>query len=151
MFINIYSKGRYPANMLSNFASHSFDFDDYKGIPCMEGFLQSLKFQDTAEQQRVLYMKAKEAKEYGSKRSWDRYLYWKGTKVDRFSKEYQSLLEKAYRSMLANPNFKQALVDSKRKILLHTIGKTMRKNTVLTSWEFVRILYKLRTDVRRNG
>ena len=98
--------------------NESFDFDDYKGIPCMEGLLQSLKFQDTAEQQRVLYMKAKEAKEYGSKRSWDRYLYWKGTKVDRFSKEYQSLLEKAYRSMLANPNFKQELVDSKRKILL---------------------------------
>lgn len=151
MFINIYSKGCYPANMLSNFAPHSFDFDSYKGIPCMEAFLQSLKFQDAAEQQRVLYMTAKEAKEYGSKKSWDRYLYWKGMRVDRFSKEYRGLLENAYRSMLANPNFKQALIDSKRKLLFHTIGKTVRKNTILTWWEFVWILYKLRKDVRRNG
>ena len=148
--LDIKAKDKGIGGALSNFAPHAFTID---GVQCasMEGFLQSLKFQDTAEQQRVLYMKAKEAKEYGSKRSWDRYLYWKGTKVDRFSKEYQSLLEKAYRSMLANPNFKQALVDSKRKILLHTIGKTMRKNTVLTWWEFIWILYKLRKDVRRNG
>lgn len=151
MFINIYSKGRYPADMLSNFAPHSFDFDGYKDIPCMEAFLQSLKFRDAAEQQQVLYMTAKEAKEYGSKRSWDKYLYWNGTEVDRFSEEYQILLERAYRAMLANPDFKQALMDSGRKLLFHTIGKTMQKNTVLTWWELVSILYKLRKDVRHNG
>lgn len=43
MFINIYSKGRYSANALSNFYSHSFAFEGFKNIPCMEAFLQSLK------------------------------------------------------------------------------------------------------------
>lgn len=68
MFINIYSKGKYPANMLSNFAPHEFDFDGYKRIPCMESFLQSLKFQDvvvnavfcTWQQKRPKHMVAQE-------------------------------------------------------------------------------------------
>ena len=45
MFINIYLKGRYPANALSDFHSHSFAFDGFKKIPCMEAFLQSIKFE----------------------------------------------------------------------------------------------------------
>lgn len=151
MFINIYSKGKYPANMLSNFAPHAFDFDGYKQIPCMESFLQSLKFQDIAEQKRVLYMTAKEAKIYGSSKNWDGILYWKDKKIDRFSKEYLCFIESAYRSMLSNPNFKCALIDSKRKLLFHTIGKTLRKNTVLTWWEFIWLLYKMRKEVRHNG
>ena len=144
MLINIYSKGKYPANVLSNFATNEFDFAGHKQIPCMESFLQSLKFQDIVEQRRVLQMTAKEAKEYGNTINWDRYLYWEGKKVDRFSKEYRYLLEGAYRAMLVNPNFKQALIDSGNKIFLHTIGKTLRKNTVLTWWEFIWILYKMR-------
>ena len=86
MLINIYSKGKYPANVLSNFAANAFDFAGYKQIPGMESFLQSLKFEDSTEQQRVLYMTAKEAKSYGGEKSWNRYLYWEGKKVDRFSK-----------------------------------------------------------------
>lgn len=151
MLINIYSKGKYPANVLSNFAANEFDFAGYKQIPCMESFLQSLKFEDSAKQQRVLYMTAKEAKVYGSAKSWNRFLYWEGKKVDRFSKAYRSLLEDAYRSMLVNPKFKQALIDSRRNLFFHTMGKTVRRNTVLTWWEFVWILYKLRKDVRWNG
>lgn len=151
MLINIYSKGKYPANVLSNFAANEFDFAGYKQIPCMESFLQPLKFEDSAEQQRVLYMTAKKAKVYGSAKSWNRFLYWEGKKVDRFSKAYRSLLEDAYRSMLVNPKFKQALIDSRRNLFFHTMGKTVRRNTVLTWWEFVWILYKLRKDVRRNG
>lgn len=96
-------------------------------------------------------MTAKEAKVYGSAKSWNRFLYWEGKKVDRFSKAYRSLLEDAYRSMLVNPKFKQALIDSRRNLFFYTMGKTVRRNTVLTWWEFVWILYKLRKDVRRNG
>lgn len=151
MLINIYSNGKYPANVLSNFAANEFDFAGYKQILCMESFLQSLKFEDSAEQQRVLYMTAKEAKVYGSAKSWNKFLYWEDKKVDRFSKAYRSLLEDAYRSMLVNPKFKQALIDSRRNLFFYTMGKTVRRNTVLTWWEFVWILYKLRKDVRRNG
>lgn len=151
MVINIYSKGRYPANTLSNFAPNCFDFDGFTNIPCMEAFLQSLKFEDTGEQQRVLYMNAKEAKAVGSAQKWEKYLYWNGRKLERFSKEYFSLIENAYSALSRNPNFSQALVDSGRKVLLHTIGKTLRRNTVLTWWEFTKILHKLRKAVNRKG
>ena len=43
----------YPSSALSNFAPHSFVFD---GIECasMEGFLQSLKFQDPEMQKQMM-------------------------------------------------------------------------------------------------
>lgn len=151
MIINIYSKGKYPANALSNFAPNCFDFDGFTNIPCMEAFLQSLKFEDAREQQCVLYMHAKEAKTAGCAQKWEKYLYWNGRKLNRFSKDYFSLIENAYNALSMNPHFRQALVDSGRKILLHTIGKTCRRNTVLTWWEFTTILHKLRKTARRNG
>lgn len=107
LVINIYSKGKYPANKLSNFAPNSFDFNGFTNIPCMESFLQSLKFEDAREQQRVLYMNAKEAKTVGSAQKWKKFLFWNGKKFNRFSKEYFSLIENAYNSLLMNPNFRQ--------------------------------------------
>lgn len=151
MFINIYSKGHYPANALSNFYPHTFNFDGFENITCMEAFLQSLKFEDANKQLCVLYKNAKEAKAIGSAQSWKKNLYWNGRKFERYSKEYVDLIEAAYHSLLANPNFRQALIDSGKNILLHTIGKTLRKNTVLTWWEFTGILHRLRKDVRQNG
>lgn len=147
MFINIYSQGRYPANALSNFAPHKFDFDGFNNIPCMEAFLQSLKFEDITKQKQVLYMNAKDAKKTGSQKNWDRYLFWKGQKIDRHSQEYNQLVERAYRKLLMNDDFRQALINTKRKILIHSIGKFSRKKTVLTWWEFVRILTKLRKEI----
>lgn len=150
MVINIYSKGKYPANILSNFAPNCFDFDGFTQIPCMESFLQSLKFEDLTEQRKVLYMTAKEAKKTGNNKSWSKYLFWNGQKIDRFSKEYRLLIKTAYRSLLLNSAFRIALLETKNRILLHTIGKTFRKNTVLTWWEFVGVLYELRRELKRN-
>lgn len=147
MVINIHSTGRYPADALSNFAPHAFSFDGHTDIPCMEAFLQSLKFEDPQEQQRVLAMPAREAKQAGSSRQWHRFLYWNGRKIDRFSADYARLIESAYRCLLQNPAFRQALADSKGRLLLHTIGKAFRRNTVLTWWEFVGMLHKLRKEV----
>lgn len=47
--LDIWSKSPYPANVLSNLCSNGFRFD---GVLCgsMEGFLQSLKYQDTGKQ-----------------------------------------------------------------------------------------------------
>ena len=147
MFINIHSTGKYPADALSNFAPHVFSFDGHAAIPCMEAFLQSLKFEDPHEQLRVLAMPAKEAKRVGSNQRWHRFLYWNGRKIDRFSVDYIQLLESAYRCLMQNPTFLQAMIDSKGHLLLHTIGKTFRRNTVLTWWEFVGLLHKLRKEV----
>lgn len=81
MFINIYSKGKYPANALSNFAPHEFDFDGFNHISCMETFLQSLKFENPNEQSQVMHMNARVAKKVGVRKKWSRYLFWKGKKL----------------------------------------------------------------------
>lgn len=147
MFLNVYSKGKYPANILSNFAANTFDFDGFCNIPSMESFLQSLKFSDPDMQRNVLYMEAKTAKRVGSTQHWQRTLNWKGTEIDRFSREYTLIIESAYRCLLANTDFRKALKDSNGKILIHTIGKFRRSKTVLTWWEFVSILSKLRREM----
>ena len=60
--IDIYSKGDYPANVLSNFYPNEFVID---GVRCggMEGFLQSLKFRRKGRQEAVAALSGKEAKE----------------------------------------------------------------------------------------
>ncbi len=147
IILNIYSKGRYPADALSNFAPHPFDFDGVADIPCMEAFLQSLKFSDPREQSAVLRLSGKEAKQAGADHGWNRTLYWQGREIDRFSGDYTRLVERAYRALLQNDGFRAALQASGHSILLHTIGRTLRKNTVLTWWEFTGILYRLRKSL----
>jgi predicted NAD-dependent protein-ADP-ribosyltransferase YbiA (DUF1768 family) len=50
--MDIYSKGEYPANVLSNFYPNGFELD---GIKCrsMESFLQSLKYKNTCRQLEI--------------------------------------------------------------------------------------------------
>ena len=59
----------YPSSSLSNFAPHEFVID---GITCqsMEGFLQSLKFQDKEMQKHICTLVGKKAKFKGSKKNW---------------------------------------------------------------------------------
>lgn len=151
MFLNIYSKGKYPSNELSNFAPHKFDFDGFQNIPCMEAFLQSLKFEEPEEQEQILYLSAKEAKAAGACKEWHTWLFWKGQKINRFSEEYTELITRAYKSLLLNDEFREALLASKNRILVHMIGKTFRKNTVLTWWEFTSILTRLRKEVLQSN
>lgn len=150
LFVNIHSKGKYPANALSNFCPHSFRLD---GIPItsMESFLQSLKFEDQAQQVQVCHMDAKAAKEAGQQQHWQQsgMLYWQGIRFSRYGAEYQKLLERAYAVMGRNPRFIKALQDSGRCIFLHTAGKLSRRQTCLTTWEFCRLLYRQRRKVRR--
>lgn len=77
-------------------------------------------------------------------------LYWRGEKYDRYSKEYFDLLIRAYESLCSqSASFRCALRASYPRILMHTIGKWKRENTVLTWWEFTRILTKMRFKVVR--
>ncbi len=146
--LNIHSKGSYPAHALSNFAPHVFRFDGIE-IMCMEAFLQSLKFADITQQDAVLQMCAKEAKEAGTAQGWQTFLFWRGEKIDRYSEAYRSLIERAYLALYENPAFREALSASGRCILRHSIGKSFRRHTVLTKREFIRNLYKLRKKLRR--
>lgn len=98
--MDISSKGKYPANKLSNFASHRFIID---GIQCnsFEGFLQSLKFKSPIMQIDVCKLVGFAAKKKGSEKNWqkDQTLYWQDKEMKRWGAEYQELLNRAYNAM----------------------------------------------------
>lgn len=150
LFVNIHSKGKYPANALSNFYPHSFRLD---GIPIksMESFLQSLKFADLAQQVQVCHMDARDAKALGQQQPWqkDGRLYWQGVSFSRYGKEYKGLLDRAYDALGRNPRFIKALQDSGRRPLLHTVGRIFKHRTCLTAGEFCRQLRRQRKHVRK--
>lgn len=147
--INIYSKSEnWIAQSLSNFASHEFVLEGHR-ISCFEAFLQSMKFADPEIQQSVLRMSGKEAKQAGAQQQWEQagWLYWNGRGYRRNSREYRRLLERAYDALLENPDFREALLASRGKLLIHTIGRY--RHTVLSVPEFCGILMKKRRRLLR--
>ena len=150
--INIYSKSENEiARKLSNFYPHVFSFD---GIDCdsYEAFLQSLKFPLPDEQLEIIHLDAKTAKEMGQTRSWQEtgWLYWKGEPINRYSKAYRQLLECAYDALCKNKNFSSALLHGRGHLLIHSVGKLRKKETVLTSLEFCSILMQKRRKLLRD-
>lgn len=69
--MDISSGAGYPASSLSNFAPHEFEID---GVKCasMEGFLQSLKFQNPEMQKYVCSLVGKAAKFKGKSKKWQK-------------------------------------------------------------------------------
>jgi len=147
--LDIKSGSKYPASALSNFAPHPFVID---GVECssMEGFLQSLKFKNSEMQKVVCKLVGKAAKFKGKKKNWwrDQKLYWKGQEIDRHSKEYQDLLDRAYNALSKNEKFKRALLASGDSILTHSIGKRKPNRTILTVGEFCGRLMKIRERLK---
>ena len=150
--IDIHSKGEYPSCALSNFAVYEFYVD---GVKCMsmEGFLQSLKFRSTAKQKQVCLLSGKEAKN-SSRHSlaqlrWliTHTLYWKGKRINRYSDEYQALLNRAYNELAKNPDFRKALLCTGENELIHSIGNKDARKTVLTEYEFILQLSELRNNI----
>jgi len=64
--------------------------------------------------------------------------------IKRDSIEYQNLLDRAYTELYKNTKFKNALEASGDATLTHSIGKTDKKQTVLTIKEFCSRLTMLR-------
>jgi predicted NAD-dependent protein-ADP-ribosyltransferase YbiA (DUF1768 family) len=75
--IDIYSKGEYPANVLSNFYPNGFEID---GIRCrsMEGFLQSLKYSSLRRQIEVCALPGKLAKRNAQAKKWQKSKFYGG-------------------------------------------------------------------------
>ena len=135
----------YPSANLSNFHPQKFTID---GITCasMEGFLQSLKFENPDMQAQVCTLVGKKAKFKGKKKKWwrDQTLYWRGTPMKRDSKEYQELLDRAFDALSENTSFQRALLVTNNATLTHSIGKNKITETVLTRQEFCQRLTKIR-------
>ena len=135
----------YPSEVLSNFHPYAFFVDE---VPCasMEGFLQSLKFEDEEKQMMVCGLVGKKAKFKGKKKKWfkEQMLYWKGQSFDRQSSTYQELLDRAFTSLSKNEKFQKALLATESADLLHTIGKDDPTQTILTCDEFLSRLLRIR-------
>lgn len=137
----------YPAASLSNFSPHPFTLD---GVECnsMEGFLQSLKFDNQAIEEEVCKLVGKAAKFRGKKRNktWKskQTLWWRGTAYKRDSDEYQRLLDRAFLALSENDKFAKALLATGDANLTHSIGKRKKQDTVLTSAEFCSRLLMIR-------
>ena len=145
--IDIYSKGEYPADALSNFFPHAFRMD---GIGCgsMEGFLQALKYKDPEKQAAVCALSGLEAKNAGTKkRLWkiQKRVWWQGKAYGLFSDDLQQLIDRAYRALYEQSEaFRRALRDTQGAALTHTIGRHDMRKTILTEYHFVRRIERLR-------
>lgn len=139
----------FPSSNLSNFTPHPFVID---GVECasMEGFLQSLKYNNIDMQKHVCTLVGKQAKFKGKRKNWYRkqVLYWQGKEYKRDSKEYQGLLDKVYNALAENTKFQKALLATGNAKLTHKIGKNKISETVLTEQEFVSRLTRIRSELQ---
>jgi hypothetical protein len=136
--LDIRAKAPFPGGALSNFAPNAFALDS---VACasMEGFLQSLKIADPAEQRHVCTLVGPEAQSVGQRYAWGttRTLWWRGEPIDRLSDAYQTLLDRAYQALFEqSKNFRDALEASGSARLTHTLGRSDPCETILTTEKF---------------
>lgn len=147
--MDVGSNGSYPCNALSNFAAHEFYLD---GVRCasMEGFLQSLKFENPAMQEHICSLIGIGAKRAGQEKNWQKHqkLFWRGQVYPRRSREYQMLLDRAYLALYTNKGFRAALKAAGDAVFTHSVGKRKEGETVLTIREFCSRLNMLRDKMR---
>lgn len=146
--MEIGSKNSYPANALSNFAGHRFEFD---GVQCnsMEGLLQSFKFKEPEIQKQICLLVGFGAKRRGYNKNWwtTQTLFWQGVEYKRESTEYHKLLTRAYDALFTAESFRKALRAANNAVFTHNIGKTKKSETILTRQEFVYQLNRLRNNL----
>jgi predicted NAD-dependent protein-ADP-ribosyltransferase YbiA (DUF1768 family) len=148
--LDIRFKAPYPAGALSNFAAYTFTID---GVSCasMEGFPQSLKVEDVAEQRRICTLVGESAQKAGRPYDWatSGTLWWRGTPIDRLSDAYQTLISRAYDALFAQSGkFRAALAATGERRIVHTIGKSDPCDTILTTEEYCTRLEQLRAHGR---
>ena len=104
--LDIHSRGQYPANILSNFSSTDFTFDGIK-IKSIEGFLQSLKVKNIAQQEKLCALNGFEAKKASKsikRNKEDMLLFWNGQSFRRDSQQYKNLLKQVIELQEKNRN-----------------------------------------------
>ena len=62
-------------------------------------------------------------------------VYWQGEEVDRFSQEYDDLVDELYISAIQNPLYRN-LLKKCTKDIIHTMGESEKEKTVFTRYEF---------------
>ncbi len=135
---------------LSNLYPRQFVFQK-KEFGSMEGFLQSLKNEDKGISKFLSGLSGIQAWREGQKyNTWKDYqkLYFDGKTYDRNSPEYDTLITSSYTALfIADENFRAALKSSKPFVLSHDIGKMNASDTVLTRFEYLYQLERLRANL----
>ena len=128
--------------MLYGFYPSSNISEEQITIPSMESFLQGLKIKDANLQNIFMtsYSGMNACKMSATLNDWKETgtLWFNGVPYDRYSDEYADLITRAYDALFeTNPVFREIVLPKfKDKILIHTIGKDDRSDTVLTEEEF---------------
>ena len=130
-------KGSY-AKVLSNLFPYDFEFRGKK-LHSIESFFQGIKFKDAEMQNLVLNYSGLTSNHIKVCTSYDwketGIVYWQGEKINRYSKEYEDIVDELYISAIQNPLYKNALINCD-KLILHTMGEEEKTRTVFTRYEF---------------
>ena len=149
--VDIKANGKYPANILSNFAKTGFEIDGVK-VASIEGFLQALKTSDVELQKKICQMNGYDAKKAskGFKRQPSEVLcFWNGKTFSKSSPKFKQLLNEVLEAKAKTFNgqkFKFAGLDIssvKSFILgLKTNDKELQKQLLLVPEDEVREVSK---------
>lgn len=134
------------SGVLSNFFPHKFVFqtstNDVTHCASMESFIQSLKVKEPVLQRFICENYIGEIafrlKPYLLNWQEDGLVYWNGKAIVRDSEEYTSLITTAYDCLFeSNPVFRELILPKfKDTIIIHSIGKDSKSETLLTEEEF---------------
>lgn len=83
----------------------------------------------------------------------DQIVWWKGSSINRQSKEFQNLIRRAYQAMFEqNERFRIALMSTRGIKLYHSQGEQNPYKTILTESEFCSVLTEMRDsyDINNN-
>lgn len=138
-WINVGYKHKGPyAKVLSNLFPYEFIFRD-KNLKSIESFFQGIKFKDIDMQNLVFNYSGLDSNYVKICNGYDwkdsGILFWQGKEINRFSKEYDDLVDELYISAIQNPLYRNILKTTNRDII-HTMGVETKEETVFTRYEF---------------
>lgn len=151
-WINVGYKYKGPySKILSNLFPYEFEFRGKK-LSSIESFFQGIKFKDTEMQNLVFNYSGLDSNNVKACSDYDwketGMIYWQGKEIDRFSKEYDELIDELYISAIQNPLYRSALKKCNKNII-HTMGETEKSETVFTRYEFEKQLNCLKDFLKR--
>lgn len=130
-------KGSY-AKVLSNLFPYEFEFRRKK-LSSIESFFQGIKFKDVEMQNLIFKYSGLDSNNVKVCSGYDwketGIIYWQGKEIDRYSKEYEELVDEVYISAIQNPLYRNLLKTCNRDII-HTMGGKEKTDTVFTRYEF---------------
>ena len=136
--------------VLSNLYPYEFELRGIK-LSSIESFFQGIKFVDKNLQTLAFSYSGTDAvhikgcSDYDWKQTGK--IYWQGEEIDRYSKEYEDLVDELYISAIQNSLYRNALKKCEVD-LIHSIGDTEKNNTVFTRYEFEKQINCLKDFIR---